>query len=190
MFERDDPAHLLGQDPESVVARIADAAVRGDALQLAETRMLFALVSRRAAALLPPTTGRFTASLVLGPVAALARTVDDIDVALTAVFDWLVGKPSFVLQALGRRLEDAEQAAETAGPDAEPALLDRLGQATRQASVPLRMGCTDCLVAACGDELQIRLRDPDTGRYLTLGHLPFDPDEDRQDAGPEPQLAA
>lgn len=190
MLERDDPAHLLGQDPESVVARIADAAVRGDALQLAETRMLFALVSQRAAALLPPTTGRFTASLILGPVAALARSVEDIDVALVAVFDWLVGKPTFVLQALGRRLEEAERLTDEAAPEPVPELVERTRRALREASVPLRIGSTPCLVAACGDELQIRLRDPETGRYLALGHLPFDPDWGRPASEPVPELTA
>lgn len=187
MFNRDDPAHLIGRDMESVVAMIADASVRADALQLAETRALFGLVSTRAEALLPPTSARFTAALLLGPVAALASTVDDIDQALVIAFDWFRTRPTCVLRALGRELELLDRAVQTSR---DPLLESALASAFADASVLVHVGRTACRIVACGELLQIRIQDPDTGRYLTLASLPFDPDEDRERQPPQPQLVA
>lgn len=197
MFYRDDPVHLLGRDHESVVAMLADASVRGDRLQLAETRAMFELVSKRAAATLPPTSARFTASLILGPVAALAVTVDDIDAALTTAHAWLALRPTCVLRDLGSALSPLDRM--VADLREQPTVMDEGEQAEigrrweerfLAASVLVPIGRTACRIVACADELQIRVQDPETGVYLTFGHLPFDPDEDRQDADPEPQLAA
>jgi len=197
MIYRDDPAHLLGQDHESVVAMLADASVHGDRLQLAEARAVFELVSRRAAATLPPTSARFTASLVLGPVAPLATTVDDLDGALRTAYDWLSARPTCVLRALGHALDPLDRMVDdlrslpTVMDEAEEAEIgERWEKRFLEASVLVPVGRTACRIVACADELQIRVQDPETGVYLTFGHLPFDPDEDRQDADPEPQLAA
>lgn len=187
MFNRDDPVHLLGRDMESVVAMIADASARADALQLAEARALFGLVSQRADDLLPPTGARSTAALMLGPVAALASDVDDIDTALVTAFDWLRQRPTFVLRNLGRRLEPLDLEIETSeNADTHASW----AEAFADASVQVILGRTTCRIVACGDLLQIRLRDPDTGRYLALASLPFDPEEDREAQPPQPQLAA
>jgi hypothetical protein len=197
MIYRDDPAHLLGRDHESVVAMLADASVRGDRLQLAETRSLFELVSRRSAAILPPASARFTATLILGPVAALAVTVDDIDAALAVAYSWLSERPTCVLRGLGHALAPLDRMVDDLR--SMPTVMDEGDQAEigarweerfLEASVLIPVGRTACRIVACADELQIRVQDPETGVYLTFGHLPFDPDEDRQDAGPEPQLAA
>jgi len=197
MIYRDDPAHLLGRDHESVVAMLADASVHGDRLQLAEARAMFELVSRRAAATLPPTSARFTASLVLGPVAPLATTVDDLDDALRTAYDWLSARPTCMLRALGHALDPLDRMVDdlrslpTVMDEAEQAEIGgRWEKRFLEASVLVPVGRTACRIVACADELQIRVQDPETGVYLTFGHLPFDPDEDRQDADPEPQLAA
>lgn len=197
MIYRDDPTHLLGRDHESVVAMLADASVRGDRLQLAETRAMFELVSKRAAATLPPTSARFTASLMLGSVAALAVRIEDIDAALATACDWLSERPTCVLRALGQALDPLDRM--VADLRERPTVMDESEQAEiggrweqrfLEASVLMPVGRTACRIVACADELQIRVQDPETGVYLTFGHLPFDPDEDRQDADPEPQLAA
>lgn len=196
MFDRDDPAHLLGQDHESVVAMLADASVRGDRLQLAEARAMFALLSRRAAAVLPARSARYTASLILGPVAALATSTDDLDAALRTAYDWLSAYPTFVLRALGRALDpldrmvdDLRHARMHMDESDEAEIGGRWERRFHAASVMVRLGHSTCRIVACADELQIRVQDPGTGVYLTFGHLPFDPEEDRQDAGPQPRMA-
>jgi hypothetical protein len=197
MLRRDDAALLLGQDYESVVAMIADATMRADPLQLAEARAMFALVARRADGILPPTSARHTAALILGPVAAFAETVEDIDQALVTAHGWLKTRPTCVLRELGRAFDELDRtvdmlaARELDIPEAEQADISARWEACfYEASVFVKVGRAPCRIVACGDMLHIRVQDPETGRYLTIAHLPFDPDEDADAIEPTPELVA
>ncbi len=197
MLDRDDPVRLLGQDHESVVAMLADASVRGDAMQLAEARAMFELVSSRADVMLPPTSARFTATLMIGPVAALAHSTRQIDDALKVAHAWMTERPTPTLRSLGRALGPLDSAIDDLRTGRTT--MDEAGQADvgarwerlfLQASVLLVLGRSTCRIVACDDELQIRVQDPETGVYLAFGHLPFDPEDDHDQIDPRPRLAA
>jgi hypothetical protein len=174
MFQSDDPARLLGQDYHSVVAMLADATARADPWQLAETRAMFALVSGRAERILPPVGARHTAALILGPVAAFAVAVEQIDDALRVAYDWLLPRPTCVLRALGRAFEPLDRTVEALGSWRLEASEERAAEIGaeweerfHEASVLVRLGPAPCRIVACGDMLQIRVQDPETGWYLT-----------------------
>jgi len=166
-------------------------------MQLAEARVMFELVAARAEAILPPTSSRFTATLMLGPVAALALCISEIDDALRTAHAWMTARPMRAMRALGRDLapldammDDLRDTKAVMDEADEAEIGRRWEKRFLDASVLLIVGRSTCRIVACGDEMQVRVQDPETGVYLTFGHLPFDPDEDHQDGDPEPQLTA
>jgi hypothetical protein len=108
---------LIDRPLDDVVTMIKSAA-RGDRLEMMELLSVEALVDERALALFGDTTTATAAAGIVVGAAALARTVAELDVALTIVHAWLATSSQNDLVMAGARLqrliEDAEDAREMA----------------------------------------------------------------------------